>query len=148
MQDQSKNSINEGIKHYQYEKRASTIKAIEDAIEVLNSLDKKITVAKLVEMTGMHRTTFYKPEIRKIWDTKRKVKVIELSQEELDPDLRHLLVEKEKINEKYLKSLGEREELIEKNKKLQQLLEEQKRKNEILRGQILTLQQENNILRR
>lgn len=70
-------------------------------------------------MSGLYRTTFYKPEIRKIWDVKRKVKVVELNQEELELNIEYLLIEKEKIYEKYLKSLGKKEELEEKNKKIQ-----------------------------
>lgn len=152
MQEQSENrKINDGIKKYQEKKREQTIKLIDDAISTLNDLGKKVTVSKLVEMTGLHRTTFYKADIRELWDSKNTSKMIKSkdlrSNKEVEKLLEEIIKEKEGIHKKYLKALEKKEDLTEKNKNLQIKLDEEKKKNEILRGQILKLQSENNILR-
>lgn len=153
MQEQLRNSnINEGIKKYQDQKRNNTVMAIEEAINTLNDLGKKVTAAKLVELTGLHRTTLYKPNIREIWDENIKGKSVSiepknLTNKELINQLETLMRINEKLNDRYLKALGIKEELGEKNKQLHEDLKQEKRKNEILRGQILNLQLENNIFK-
>lgn len=152
MQEQSNNNkINDGIKKFQEEKRKETKELIENAITTLNDIGKKVTVAKLVELTGLHRTTFYKEDIRPLWDEKYKTRKVEVSKikdsKELEKLLEEIIKEKERIHKKYLKSLEKKEELEEKNKNIQIKLDEEKKKNEILRGQILKLQSENSILR-
>lgn len=152
MQEQSNDKkINDGIIKFQAQKRKETKELIDNAITTLNDIGKKVTVAKLVEITGLHRTTFYKEEIRPLWDDKYKSRKVEVSKlktnKELEKLIEEMIKEKERIHEKYLKSLEKKEELEEKNKKLKEKLDEEKNKNEILRGQILNLQSENNILK-
>ena len=151
MQEQSKN-INNGIIKFQKEKREETKKIIEDAITTLNDLGKKVTVAKLVEITGLSRSTFYKEGIRELWDKKYKSRKIKIKNKikdnkEIEKLLEEITKEKENIYNKYLKALERKEEIEIRNKNLQEKFDEEKRKNEILRGQILNLQSENNILR-
>ena len=152
MQEQSNDrNINDGIIKFQKEKRKKTKALIEDAITTLDDIGKKVTVAKLVELTGLHRTTFYKEDIRPLWDKKYKSRRVEVSKfktnKEQEKLLEEMIKEKERLHEKYLKSLEKKEELEEKNKDLKKKLDEEKKKNEILRGQILKLQSDNNILR-
>lgn len=153
MQEQLENKkINDGIMKFQEEKRKETKERIDDAISILNDLGKKVTVAKLVEITGLSRATFYKDGIRQLWDKKYKTRKLEISNKlkdnkGLEKLLEEISKEKEQLYEKYIKALEKKEDLEERNKNLQEKFNEEKRKNEILRGQILKLQSENNIFR-
>lgn len=154
MLEQSDNKINDGIKEYQKKAREQTISSIKEAVQILNDLGKKVTVSRLVEMTGLHRTTFYKPEIRPIWDTKKSSNKLQLDSisrnnniEDLKKIVAQLQNDNEKLHKKYLNILEQKEDLLDKNKKLNEKIDEVKHTNEILRGQILSLQNENKILK-
>ena len=117
---------------FQEEKRKETKERIDDAISILNDLGKKVTVAKLVEITGLSRATFYKDGIRQLWDKKYKTRKLEISNKlkdnkGLEKLLEEISKEKEQLYEKYIKALEKKEDLEERNKNLQEKFNEEKR---------------------